>query len=179
MKEQEIISAWKNNKEGFMFVPKEMQEWADARRIEFDYACSGERRMDANFEDDTVYRLRQDYELPKMTEAECVAFLKASTTAPSTWPKEVKEIGNKIWHSSGSFGELLFEWLYKGEWIGCSGLWGDCPHRLKADVVWPPKSKETSLLDSVGWFTIFRFVTLRCDYTDGTVFVFRKVKENE
>lgn len=64
MTEQEIIKAWKTNEKGFMFLPKEMQEWAKKHTEKM-------RRYNHNdmswtttpdiFCDTNVYRLSPDY----------------------------------------------------------------------------------------------------------------------
>lgn len=71
MTEQEIVEAWKTNEKAYMYIPTEMRTWAksNCHWTGFKYASmvSGvfENKMCDGFDEGRVYRLREDYVLPK------------------------------------------------------------------------------------------------------------------
>lgn len=64
MTEKEIITLLKNNEKGFMFLPKEVQEWADKHRCNmrrFNYNDMSWTTQPDVFCESNVYRLQPDY----------------------------------------------------------------------------------------------------------------------
>lgn len=62
---QSQIDQMKQNKEAFMFWPKELQDWAKENCKEFVLPSNLRRCRDDDFEGIVAYRLLRDFELPK------------------------------------------------------------------------------------------------------------------